>query len=296
MPVSLSAKTALSLATELALRFSQASDSPRLDAQVLLAHILGRSRAWLLAHPEAVLTEEQISTLELAAWKVNQGEPLPYVLGCWEFYGRKFQLNPAVLIPRPETELLVETALTWLKQLFSLRSVDRLHAIDVGSGSGCIAISLAASLPGLQVTACDRSWPALQLVRHNACLNGVDQRIHCLQSDLISAVVPAGLDLICANLPYIPTAVLHSLPIYGREPEIALDGGPDGLTLIRRLLAQASACLAANGLLLLEIEASQGEIVPALAKEVFPFAAIELQQDLAGKDRLVTVYTSGALS
>ncbi len=254
---------------------------------MLLAHVLGKSRTWVLAHLEVQLTQEQQENLAKSLQRLEQGEPLPYLLGHWEFYGLDFLITPATLIPRPETELLVEQALLWLQA----HPTKRL-AIDAGSGSGCIAVTLAVKVPSLQVIASDLSWDALQVVVRNALRHGVAERVHCLQADLLSAC-DGDFDLICANLPYIPSEVLSRLSIYGREPTLALDGGTDGLKHICRLLQQARYCLAKGGLLLLEIEASQGQAMRALAEKTFPSSDIRILPDLAGHDRLLRVQRQG---
>ncbi|MCB9134229.1 MAG: peptide chain release factor N(5)-glutamine methyltransferase [Anaerolineales bacterium] len=275
-------------------RLAPHTDTPALDAQVLLAHVTGHPRAWLLAHPEAPLTPTEAAHLEQTLQQLENGLPLPYVLGEWEFFGLKFKVTPEVLIPRPETELLVETALEWLKHF--LRDED-LQAADIGTGSGCIAISLAVNCPQLHILATDLSPAALALARQNAALHQVSDRITFLEADLLAprhsppATPHAPLTLITANLPYIPTATLHTLDVYGREPTLALNGGPDGLTLIRRLLAQTATRLAPGGLILLEIEATQGASVTALARQHYPDADIRLYPDLAGYDRLLSIQT-----
>ncbi|MEM3432743.1 MAG: peptide chain release factor N(5)-glutamine methyltransferase [Candidatus Methanomethyliaceae archaeon] len=269
------------------LRLRAISQTPRLDAQVLLAHVLDTSRTWVLAHPEFALGGEQQRQLEAALQRLEQGEPLPYLLGHWEFYGLDFLLTPATLIPRPETELLVEQALHWLEA-----HPEKRLAIDVGSGSGCIAVTLAVKVPTLQVIAGDLSFEALQVTRRNALRHGVAERVHCLQADLLSAC-GAAFDLICANPPYIPSETLRQLPIYGREPTLALDGGAEGLEHIRRLLQQAEHCLAEEGLLLLEIEATQGQAVRALAEQTFPRCQMSILPDLAGRDRLLYLQRQG---
>jgi release factor glutamine methyltransferase len=267
------------------------SDTPALDAQVLLAYVLEKPRAWVLAHPEAELTPAQQEALESALRRLEAGEPLPYILGHWEFYGLDFTLTPAVLIPRPETELLVDQALSWLRR----RPPAPLWAADVGAGSGCIAISLAVHAPELRVAATDLSLPALQTARCNALRHGVASRLFLIQTDLLAPFPPYSLspgpylELICANLPYIPSATLASLPVAAREPRLALDGGPDGLSLIRSLLEQAPSRLAPGGLLLLEIEAGQGPAALELARQAFPKGDIRLLPDLAGRDRVVRV-------
>jgi len=264
------------------------SDTAYLDAQVLLAHILERPRAWVLAHPEYALTLDQATRLQAGLARVQAGEPLPYVLSRWEFYALQFELTPAVLIPRPETELLVDHALEWLRQY-----PDRRRAADAGTGSGIIAVVLAYSIPSIQVFASDLSSQALQVAQANAQKHGVQARLHLVQANLLLPFLhpDARFDLVCANLPYIPTATLHSLPVFGREPEQALDGGPLGLDLIQHLLLQAPDCLAPGGLLLLEIEASQGPAASALAWESFPEAEVRVLSDYAGHDRVLRVQT-----
>ncbi len=264
-------------------RLAALSESPGLDAQVLMAHVLGRDRAWVLAHPEALLREDQAQALEAALARLTRGEPLPYVLGHWEFFGLDLEVTPAVLIPRPETELLVERALAWLDS-----HPARRLAADVGTGSGGIAIALAGRVPGLKVIATDYSGAALQVARRNAARHALAGRVAFLQADLLSAV-KAPFDLICANLPYIPQAELERLAVYGREPTLALSGGVDGLEVIRRLLADAPRLLAPGGALLMEIEANQGEAARTLAKNSFLNAAVRVNRDLAGKNRLLEV-------
>ncbi len=237
----------------------------------------------MLAHPEIPLTSEQESILETQLNRLVNSEPLPYVLGCWEFFGREFELTPNVLIPRPETELLVEQTLDWLRA-----HPGRRLACDVGTGSGCIAVSLAASIPDLHVLAIDISIEALQVARQNAFHHNVATRIDFLRNDLLAGV-DSHFDLICANLPYIPSSDLQQLAVFRHEPSLALDGGPDGLALIRHLLAQAPERLLPGGLLLMEIEARQGPAVIDLAKRAFPGSSIRLLQDLSGRDRLLVV-------
>ena len=261
------------------------SDTPGLDAQVLLAHILGVGRAWVIGHPEAELDDHQEQALENALQRLVAGQPLPYVLGEWEFYGLTFALTPQVLIPRPETELVVERALAWLDE-----NPDRRRMVDVGTGSGCIAITLAVNVPDLQVIAVDCSSEVLQVAHNNARRHAVEKRVQLVQSDLLK-MLQGSYDLICANLPYIPTSTLENLAVYQREPGLALDGGLRGVDLIERLLRQSPSRLARGGLLLLEIEASQGSEVHKLARKAFPGAEVQVLTDLAGHDRVVSIKT-----
>jgi release factor glutamine methyltransferase len=269
----------------LARRLKPHTETPRLDAQVLLGHILGKPRSWLLAHPEADISPQQKKALSRTLSRLEAGVPLPYILGHWEFYGLDFNLDPAVLIPRPETELLIEQALDWLRA-----HPDRRRAADIGTGSGCITVTLAKLIPDLHVTATDISPKALQIARSNAEKHHVAERISLFKSDLLpNEKTNPGFDLICANLPYIPTETLHTLKVYGREPILALDGGSDGLDLIRSLLEQAPRRLTRGGLLLIEIDSSHGDRAISLAREAFPNADVRLLPDLAGHDRLIRI-------
>jgi len=264
-------------------RLLPVTETPSLDAQVLLAHVLGQFRAWVLAHPDAVVPPDKAVRLEHLLARLEAGEPLPYLLGHWEFYGLDFEISPAVLIPRPETELLVDAALDWLKQ----RPGRRCFA-DVGTGSGCIAASLAVHLDAVTGLAIDQSFAALQVAQRNFRKHGVAERVLPIQADLL-APAHGPLDLVCANLPYIPTETLRKLSVARFEPVTSLDGGPDGLVLIRRLIADLPGKLSPGGRLLLEIETSLGEETAQLAGEVFPQGQIEVRKDLAGHDRLVVV-------
>ena len=200
-----------------------------------------------------------------------------------------FDITPDVLIPRPETELLVEKAIKWLSA-----SPERRTVADVGTGSGIIATSIAMHIPEARILATDISRAALKVAKRNAEKFHVHHRIDFLQCDLLPQHIDplptdSHFDLICANLPYIPTATMHGLPIYGREPTLALDGGADGLDLYRRLLHTAPDWLAPNGMMLFEIEASQGMNALSLAYDTFSEATINLHQDLAGHNRLLEI-------
>jgi len=265
------------------------SETARLDAQVLLADVLDRSRTWIAAYPEAYLTQPQLASFKKAVARLEAGEPLPYVLGHWEFFGLDFEITPDVLIPRPETELLVERAIQWLKAAPERRTV-----ADVGTGSGCIAVALAANITDAKVVATDISPPALEIARRKGSRHNVVERIDFIQCDLLPSPpdplpTESRFDLICANLPYIPTQTLHELPIFGREPTLALNGGEDGLDIIRRLLHIAPKWLAPHGMILLEIEASQGMDAVSMAYDAFTKASIRLYKDLAKQNRLLEI-------
>jgi release factor glutamine methyltransferase len=259
-----------------------------LENQVLLAHITGKNRAWLLSHPEARLSPEQERTFQQAKQRLDAGEPLPYILGHWEFFGLEFEVTPEVLIPRPETELLIETALAWAVK--RTQPGTALRCLDLCTGSGIIPIALATRLPEAHFTATDLSTAALAVARRNAQKHGVSDQIRFIEADLFPPGLElSGFQLATANPPYIPTATLEKLPIYGREPTLALDGGRDGLNLIRRVLAGLAAKAAPGSLILVEIESGQGSQVRELAKNHFPGQNIQILQDLAGLDRLLRV-------
>jgi release factor glutamine methyltransferase len=271
-------------------RLEKTSDTPGLDLQVLLAHQLNKPRSWVLAHQEEPLTRPQIRTFETAVSRLEEGHPLAYVLGVWEFFGLEFEVSPDVLIPRPETELLVEHAIKWLKNVPSRGEAFRV--MDVGIGSGCISIALAINVPDIIVTGTDVSPSTLKIAGKNAERMQVSNRFTFIEADLYPNHSPSSLcSLIVANLPYIPTKTLHSIPIYGREPTLALDGGPDGLLILRRFLEESPKWLLQGGLLLCEIEASEGPAVQLLAHNAFPNAAIAMHKDLGGQDRLLEVQT-----
>lgn len=253
-----------------------------LSLQLLLAHALGKKRSWVLAHPETVLSSAQIALLEDYFQRLISGIPLPYLIGSWEFYGREFEVNPHVLIPRPETELLVDRALAWLE------SHPGQVAVDVGTGSGCIAVSLAGSSLIARCLAVDCSWNALQVARRNATRHAVQDRIFFLQSDLLSACA-GPFDLVCANLPYIPAKIAAILPVGQFEPLIALAGGEDGLRFIRALLVDARRWLSPGGLMLLEMQFDQGKAISNLVNTYLPGAKVEILPDLTGLPRLVEI-------
>jgi release factor glutamine methyltransferase len=270
-------------------RLSPLSDTPQLDAQVLLAHVFEKPRTWILAHPTSTLDVEKAAKLSVLIKRLELGEPLPYVLNHWEFFGLDFDLTPDVLIPRPETELLVERAIAWLQA-----SPERRTIADIGTGSGCIAVSFAMNVQGVRILATDISLPALKVAHHNALKFDVAKQIDFVQCDLLpqhinSLSTDQHFDLICANLPYIPTEKLNSLPIYGREPTIALDGGADGLDPFRNFFKIVPEWMASGGRILLEIEATRGMAVLSLAYDAFFSAAIHLHQDLTGHDRLLEI-------
>jgi len=249
-----------------------------LDAQMLLAEAVGARREHLLAHPETPLLPEQQQAFRSGLERLAAGEPLPYVLGWWEFFGRRFCVTPAVLIPRPESELLIDEAL----KVQPLRS-EGGRVIDLGTGSGCLAITLALELPGCRPLATDVSWEALGVARSNAALHRVQDRIGFLCLDLA-----LGLELrratVVANLPYVSRQEAGRLP---HEPHLALEAGADGLLLLRRLLAQFGRQAPVDTTVLLEIGAGQSARLRDILRSSCAPKRTWFVQDLAGNDRVL---------
>lgn len=260
-------------------------DEPASSLYALSAHTLGQPSYWPQAHPELELKPEQVKILNQQLQQMLAGQPLPYLLEKQSFYGLDFFVNEHVLIPRPETELLVDVALQWLAE-----HPQAAHAADVGTGSGCIAISIASRNPHISFTATDISFKSLLVARRNRTGHHLDGRIGLVQCDLLASII-GRYDLICANLPYVPSDKLETLEVARHEPLNALDGGPDGLRLIDRLLAQAKNSLNSGGLLLLEMEASQSETIKPLIHRHFPQAGVTIMPDLNQLPRLVIIET-----
>jgi release factor glutamine methyltransferase len=263
----------------------------RHEALILLAHVLGVGRsileAKIIAHPEFALTADQITAFEALVSRRASGEPLPYLTGLRAFYRHEFLVTPDVLIPRPETEHLVDAALDWVRQCAP--QGHGLILVDVGTGSGAIGLSLAAALPQSTIYALDVSPAALEVARRNAARIGAANVIFG-QGDLLEALPKTVCpDLIAANLPYIPADELADLPVARHEPRLALDGGPYGLDVIRRLVGQAVDRLADPGCLLLEIGAGQGAAVAAICTAQFSGGRIDVINDYAGHDRVAQV-------
>jgi release factor glutamine methyltransferase len=264
-------------------KLSTAADQPSIEALVLLGSLLGKSRAWIYAHSETRLSAIELNQLSNWIDRRIAGEPLPYILGKWEFYGLEFLVSADVLIPRPETELIVDLSREWLKNHATATRV-----VDIGTGSGCIAVALAHWHSNASLFATDISAKALHVAQQNIRKHALQTRIHLVQADLL-APLRGPFDLILANLPYIPTSALPDLAVSAFEPILALDGGPDGLALIERLLSQAAPRLSAQGRILLEIEMDQGETAAQIAVKFFPEARILVQPDLAGLPRILMI-------
>ncbi|MDK2979913.1 MAG: release factor glutamine methyltransferase [Chloroflexota bacterium] len=264
---------------------SRLADEPPSSLYALVAHILDKPAYWPQAHPEHLLKAGQVKQLDQRLNLLLAGEPLPYLLENQAFFGLDFFVNPDVLIPRPETELLVETALDWLAQ-----HPEASRTVDVGTGSGCIAISLAKHFPRLSWTATDVSFKSLLVARRNRARHSMDANLNLVQCDLLAGLC-GPFDLICANLPYIPTPTLETLEVTRHEPLGALDGGPDGLRLIDRLLAQTTSRLNPGGMILLEMEATQSESIRPIIQRHFPRAGVTIRPDLNQLPRLAIIET-----
>lgn len=260
-------------------------DAPRLTAEVLLANALGCDRVRLYMDFDKPMGEAELARYRELVRRRADGEPTAYLTGAREFWGRRFAVDPRVLVPRPETELLAERALALLP--------DGGAALDLGTGSGALAVTLALGRPGARVTAVDLSAGALEVARANAAALGA--AVDLLEGDLY-APLPAGarFDVIVSNPPYVPTGELAGLMReVQREPRLALDGGPDGLEVLRRVVAEAPRWLAPGGALLLEMHESHLEPLPALCRAA-GFASAEAVRDLAGLPRLTVARMAAA--
>jgi release factor glutamine methyltransferase len=263
-------------------------DDARLVAEVLLCQALRIDRGQLYARLDEPLAAATTRRWRALLRRAAGHEPLAYVVGRREFYGLDFCVDRRVLIPRPETELLVEEAIAW-SRAHALRAGRSPLIADIGTGSGAIAVALAVHLPEARLYAVDASAAALQVARRNARRHGVAERIALLHGGLL-APLPEPVDLVVANLPYLSDAEMAALPahIARFEPAEALAGGPDGLDAYRALFAQVPGRIRPEGALLVEIGAAQAEAAAALARGV-PGAAVAVLPDLAGLPRVLRV-------
>ncbi len=275
------------------------SESARLDAELLLGWAIGAERTAIVAHPEAPVGADAAAAYERALVRREAGEPVAYIRGLKEFYGLAFSVDSRGLIPRPETEILVAEAEHEIARLLTSaprpEGTPKLRVIDVGTGSGAIAIALAAALrkrrmlEEVSILAVDSSTDALALARENAVGQGVADEIVFVEADLLPQASDP-FDLILANLPYIPSAEIHRLPIAASfEPRRALDGGPDGLQVVRRLVAALPEALHESGSALLEMGFDQGPLLAAAVAELSGGWSCRIQPDLSGRPRLAHV-------
>lgn len=270
------------------------SPSARLDAELLLADVLGTDRMGLYVHFDRPLDRAEVDRYRHFLRRRCQGTPVAYIVGCKEFYETTLTVNPSVLIPRPETELLVDAV---LERIRGQQSVRAPLIADIGTGSGAIAIALALQLPDARIAAVDVSSDALAVAKQNALAYDVLSRIEFIPGDLLTPLLfppraqryKGRLDVVVSNPPYIPTDEWERLPVSIKkfEPRLALDGGPDGLSVYRRLVPDAAQALAEGGLLALEIGSDQGNALTSLLQADVCWEQIELLQDYAGHDRIV---------
>lgn len=257
------------------------SSTPRLDAQLLLAHVLGCDRVRLYLDFEKPLREEELGAFRSLVRRRANREPLAYILGQREFWSLAFKVDPRALIPRPDSETLVEEA----ARLFAVHPPTRIA--DIGTGSGCLAAALASLFPHATGVAVDVDPEALALARENLAMLGIGDRIETREGHLLEPLAGETFDLIAANLPYIPSGDLPRLPpdvLF--EPRRALDGGPDGLALIREIVASVRPHLRPGGVLLLEVGAGQAETVRNLCAV---HGKVHTRQDTAGIERVVAL-------
>jgi release factor glutamine methyltransferase len=278
----------ISIALLEATRLLNAANIPeaRREAGSLLANLLGQDRAFLITHSETVLTDTQVTEFLARVKRRSIGEPLQYITGAQEFFGLMFEVNSDVLIPRPETELLVESALEVIDGSGGSRLL-----LDVGTGTGCITIALLHERPGLSAVAVDASAAAIRLATRNAERHTVEERISFLVSDAWSALaVEPVFDLIVSNPPYIPNSEWETLQreVRDHEPRLALTSGDDGLTMIRRLVPDSAAFLHRGGYLIFEIGYNQSDAVKGLIDQgVWELVAI--RRDLQNIPRIVVL-------
>ena len=293
------------------------SETARLDAEVLLADILRTERTRLIASPEVQVDAGASERFAAALDRRASGEPVAYIRGIKEFFGLAFAVDARALIPRPETERLVEAGreevMDRLAALARQRGIDPratadgpIRIADIGTGSGAVAVALAVVLRRLMVIvgtdvtilATDDSPEALELARENAVGHAAAEGMRFVEADLLPPVLPDNgtpLDIVLANLPYVRTDAIDGLPIAASfEPRVALDGGSDGLAIIRRLLALLPDVLAPDGVALLEIGADQGSAAPALVATELPGWTASVEADLAGLPRILRVERDGS--
>jgi release factor glutamine methyltransferase len=263
-------------------------DTAGLESRLLLQKALGRSPTWIYQSLQEPISPTDLARYDRLLHERALGEPLSYLVGQREFYSATFLVDSRVLIPRAESEVLIERALAWARQNGCVGA--RLgEIVDIGTGSGALAITLARELPAARLLAVDCSADALAVARLNARRLGVADRVSLVHGNLVDWLETEAR-LIVANLPYIPSDQIARLsPEVQREPRLALDGGPDGLDWYRELFRQAATILALSGALLVEIAHNQGLAAATLARASFPGRVVNVYPDLEGRDRVVAI-------
>ncbi len=243
--------------------------SPRMNAELLLMFTLGSDRAYLFAHPESELTVDEAARYEAALAERARGVPAQYITGHQEFWGMDLIVTPAVLIPRPETEHVIETVLALAREGTTPLSANPLRIADVGTGSGCIALALAKELPQAEIHAIDVSPEALEIARANAVRHQLESRIHFHEADLLAGLEANSFDFVICNPPYVGESEIDSVQLEVRkfEPRSAVFAGPTGMDVIARLIPQARAALKPDGWLVMEISGTISEEVKRLLRD-----------------------------
>ena len=259
-------------------------ENPRLDAEVLLSHVLEKDRLYLYVNFDQPLEEKELTAFRAAVKKRAARFPVAYITGSKEFMGLDFQVTPAVLIPRPDTEILVETALDLLK------AMESPEILDIGTGSGAICISMLVNLQSATGTTVDISPDALAVARGNAEKHQVTQRLTFCLGDLFAPVAGRKFHAILSNPPYIPEADIAELtPEVRQEPNLALDGGTDGLNFYRRIIDEGKNYLAPGGFIAMEVGIDQAPLVARLAEETGFFKVSNIIKDYGGIERVVVL-------
>ncbi|QOS98219.1 peptide chain release factor N(5)-glutamine methyltransferase [Brevibacterium sp. JNUCC-42] len=265
---------------------------PRFEAELIIRHVLKKSRASFLASMPDPISADEVAAIQVLLERRATHEPIQYILGEQNFYGRDFMVHPGVLIPRPETELLIEQVLLHSQRIWDTEQT--LSVVDFGTGSGAITLTLAAEKPNWQLTTVDISLDAIAIATKNAERLGVRDRVRFLQGDLVEPMLIAGerVDILVSNPPYIPSTDVDKLDteVLGYEPRLALDGGVDGYIFYRRICEALPLLLEPTALVAFEVGIYQAETVAQLMKDSGAIDEVFIYPDLAGIDRIIVGY------